>query len=59
LHWLNTRNIHLKDGFLEFFSNDIDGTFYLNIENCKIDINGTEKESANTFADFINKLLYG
>ncbi|TBN06577.1 hypothetical protein EYD45_01445 [Hyunsoonleella flava] len=30
LHWMNKDNPHISRGFLEFFSNDIDGTFYIN-----------------------------
>ena len=57
LHWMNKNNKELSKGYFEFFSNDIDGRFYLNNKTGKIYQNSTENEFADSFSKFIDKLL--
>ncbi len=57
LHWMNKDNELLSDGFLEFFSNDIDGVFYLKLDSGNVFLNTTDFLFADSFKAFINKLL--
>ena len=57
LHWMNKDNEELKKGFIEFYSNDIDGSFYIHNETGKIYLNSTTNEFANSFVKFIDNLL--
>jgi len=57
LHWMNKDNENLKNGFIEFFSNDTDGTFYISATSGKVYINGTELEYADSFSSFLERIL--
>jgi len=58
LHWMNIRNEYLQDGYIEFFSNDIDGVFFIKTESGQVFLNGKENLFANTFSEFVDKLLH-
>lgn len=47
---------HFNYGFLEIFSNDIDGTFYLRTDTGAI-YRGFSEPAANSFTDFVEKVL--
>ncbi len=57
LHWMNHNNQLLKEGFLEFFSNDIDGTFYLELNSGKVYRNSNNELFSNSFSEFTNSLI--
>lgn len=57
LHWMNRNNEKLRRGFIQFFSNDIDGTFYIHNATGKVYLNHVDFEFANSFSEFIDKLL--
>lgn len=57
LSWMNKENEFLLDGYLKFFSNDIDGAFYLKLDSGEVFLNSKEKFFADSFKTFINKLL--
>ncbi|APU69558.1 SMI1/KNR4 family protein [Christiangramia flava] len=57
LHWLNKKNEYLSDGFIRFFSNDIDGRFYIHEQSGKVYLNSKDNLFAKSFFDFINKML--
>tara|TARA_R110000868_G_scaffold81480_3_gene230631 strand:+ start:344 stop:730 length:387 start_codon:yes stop_codon:yes gene_type:complete len=57
LHWMNQKNDKLKNGFIRFFSSDIDGLFYINNVTGKIYLNSTENEFSDSFIGFVNKIL--
>jgi len=59
LHWTNTHNELLSDGFIEFFSNDIDGTFYIESKTGKVFQNDKASEYAKSFNDFLNQIING
>lgn len=39
LSWMNKKNEFLSDGYLEFFSNDLDGVFYLKLNSGEVFLN--------------------
>jgi hypothetical protein len=55
LHWMNKDNELLQEGLIEFFSNDIDGTFYIHNDSGKVYLNGDV--FADTFSEFIGKTI--
>ncbi len=57
IDYQNQNNQYLEQGFLEFFSNDIDGWFYINIDNGKVYLREIDNLFANSFNDFIVKML--
>lgn len=57
LFWMNKDNYELKNGFIRFFSNDIDSLFYINNITGKVYLNSTEYEFSNSFIGFVNKIL--
>lgn len=57
LHFMNVQNEELKNGFIEFFSNDIDGVFYIHSTTGKVYLNATDNEIAKSFVEFYNKIL--
>lgn len=57
LDWMNKHNPYLSKGFIEFFSNDIDGTFYINQDSGKIYLNSDSNFFAESFSKFIEKIL--
>lgn len=57
LHWNNIDNPMLSHGYLEFFSNDTDGVFYLNLTSGEIFINDIDSWFADSFSSFIKRLL--
>ena len=57
LHWMNMKNEELLNGFIEFFSNDIDGVFYIHNETGKVYLNSTLNKYSETFIEFYSKLL--
>lgn len=57
LHWMNANNDNLKSGFVEFFSNDIDGVFYIHNETGKVYLNSVETKFSDSFVEFYNKVL--
>lgn len=48
---------HLRYGFLEIFNNDIDGTIFLRLDNGKIYNGAFQAPIAESFTDFIQKIL--
>jgi len=57
ISWMNKNNEWLSQGYLEFFSNDIDGVFYLKSDSGEVFLNSKENFFSGSFQDFINKLL--
>jgi hypothetical protein len=57
IYYQNKNNRELEKGFLEFFSNDLDGVFYLNLKNGEVSCNSTENLFSKSFNKFIIKLL--
>jgi len=57
LHWMNKDNELLKEGLIEFFSSDIDGTFYIHQNSGKVFLNGNEDIFAESFSEFVGKLI--
>lgn len=57
LHWMNIRNEELSKGYIEFFSNDIDGVFYIKEDNGEIYLNSIENKITNSFSAFLLMLL--
>jgi hypothetical protein len=53
----NKNNKELKNGYLEFFSNDIDGTFYIKLETGEIRLNSTDNLFAKSFNEFLQKII--
>lgn len=57
LHWMNKDNKNLEDGFIKFFSNDIDGEFYIHSSTGIVFLNSTDTVYAETFEKFIDKII--
>ncbi len=57
LHWMNKDNELLQEGLIEFFSNDIDGTFYIHKDSGKVFLNSNEIIYAESFSEFINRMV--
>ncbi len=57
LHWMNKDNELLKEGLIEFFSNDIEGTFYIHKDSGMVFLNGNEDIYAESFSEFVNKMV--
>ncbi|WP_282125539.1 SMI1/KNR4 family protein [Marinifilum flexuosum] len=57
IHWTNTHNELLSDGFIEFFSNDIDGTFYIESNTGKVFLNDKDSEYAKSFYEFLELII--
>ena len=57
LHWMNAKNELLKSGFIKFFSNDIDGVFYIHQTTGIVYLNSENTKYAESFCNFINKIL--
>lgn len=53
LHWMNKDNELLQEGLIEFFSNDIDGTFYIHKDSGKVFLNGDDDVFAESFSEFL------
>ncbi|GAL01961.1 hypothetical protein JCM19275_3718 [Nonlabens ulvanivorans] len=47
----------MKSGYIQFFSNDIDGVFYIKAFSGKVFLNSIESEYAESFEGFVNRLL--
>lgn len=57
LSWMNKKNEFLSDGYLEFFSNDLDGVYYLKLNSGEVFLNSKEIFFADSFSAFLNKLV--
>lgn len=57
IHWTNAHNELLSDGFIEFFSNDIDGTFYIESNTGKVFLNDKDSEYAKSFYEFLELII--
>jgi len=57
LHWINKDNEHFQEGLIEFFSNDIDGTFYIHKDSGKVFLNSNGDIYAESFSEFINRMV--
>lgn len=57
IYYQNKNNEDLNKGYLEFFSNDIDGVFYMNIYSGEISLNSIENKFANSFNQFVLRML--
>ena len=54
---MNINNEELKKGFIQFFSNDIDGVFYIHNETGIVYLNSFKNKYSESFVEFFNKLL--
>src|SRR5690606_14537246 len=57
LHWINQSNELLSKGLIRFFSNDIEGIFYIDQQTGKVYLNSQDLLYSNSFVEFCNKLL--
>ena len=57
LHWMNQDNQYLKNGFILFFANDLDGAFYIHATTGKVYLNSTDFVYSDSFIGFIDKIL--
>lgn len=57
LHWMNKDNPHLQQGYIEFYSNDLDGTFFISAHSGEIYLNGITNLYAASFEAFLAKLV--
>ena len=57
IYYQNRNNEDLKKGYLKFYSNDIDGVFYINIYSGEISLNSIENKFAKSFNQFILKMI--
>ena len=53
----NKDSKEVEKGYLEFFSNDLDGQFYISLINGEIFLNSTENSFAKSFNEFLIKML--
>ncbi|MEM8527574.1 MAG: SMI1/KNR4 family protein [Bacteroidota bacterium] len=57
IYYQNKENKDIEKGLLKFFSNDLDGQFYINLKNGEIFLNSIENLFAKSFNEFLTKML--
>ncbi len=57
LYRQNKSKDHFRDGFLEVFANDIDGTIYIRTDTGAVYNAGFAKPIANSFTEFIEIII--
>lgn len=57
IYFQNRNSKELENGFLKFFSNDIDGEFYINLNNGEVYLNSIENSFAKSFNEFLITLI--
>ena len=57
IYYQNKKSEELEKGFLKFFSNDIDGIFFISLESEEVILNYSNNVFAKSFNEFIFKLI--
>ena len=57
IYYQNKEKKDIEKGLLKFFSNDLDGQFYIDLKNGEIFLNSIENLFAKSFNEFLTKML--